>query len=128
MARQAPFDRAAILDQVKKGDHGRVMVAVTDIDGILRGKYMHASGLASALDGGFGFNVFGTDVNDRPYDAPHVSGRRLGFPDAHVRLDPRTFRSVPWDGDVSTSSLISARRPRAGRRRMARRHGRSRRA
>ena len=64
------------------------------------GQYVHADKFFSAVDGGIGFSVFGTDLNDRPYEEGYASGRRLGFPDATVQLDLSTFRRVPWDGDV----------------------------
>ena len=42
-------DPAATVDAVRKSGHGQVKVAVADIDGILRGKYIHARKFASAL-------------------------------------------------------------------------------
>ena len=95
-----PADRAAVLEAVRATGSGKVKVAVADIDGILRGKYVHVDKFFSAVDSGIGFSVFGTDLNDRPYDEGYASGRRLGFPDATVELDLATYRKVPWDGDV----------------------------
>jgi len=97
---EIPGDREAILEAVRTSGGGKVKVAVADIDGILRGKYVHVDKFFSAVDGGIGFSVFGTDLTDRPYDEGYASGRRLGFPDATVELDLDTFRRVPWDGDV----------------------------
>ena len=93
-------DREAVLDAVRASGANKVKVAVADVDGILRGKYVHVEKFFSAVDGGIGFSVFGTDLNDRPYEEGYASGRRLGFPDATVELDLSTFRRVPWDGDV----------------------------
>jgi glutamine synthetase len=93
-------DAAAALEAVRRSGGGRVKVAVSDIDGVLRGKYMHVDKFLSAVESGFGFSVFGCDITDQPYDDAYISGRRLGFPDATVRLDLNTFRHVPWDGDV----------------------------
>jgi glutamine synthetase len=95
-----PQLRAQAVEAVRASSCHRVKLAVTDVDGILRGKVIHSDRFPSVVDGGFGFNVFGCDVSDRPYDDDHLSGRRLGFPDAHVRLDPSTLRKVPWDDDV----------------------------
>ena len=92
--------RTQAIEAVRASPCSRVKLAVTDLDGILRGKVIHADRFVSVLDGGFGFNVFGSDVKDRPYDDDHLSGRGLGFPDANVRLDPSTLRNVPWDDDV----------------------------
>src|SRR6185503_9434868 len=92
--------RAQAIEAVRASRCNRVKLAVTDIDGLLRGKVIHADRFPAVLDGGFGFNVFGSDVKDRPYDDAHLSGRGLGFPDANVRLDLSTLRNVPWDDDV----------------------------
>ena len=57
---------AKIVDAVRKAPGTRVKVAVSDIDGILRGKYIHKEKFASAVEGGFGFCdvVFGWDSHD----------------------------------------------------------------
>jgi glutamine synthetase len=80
----------------------KVKVAATDIDGVLRGKYLHRDKFFAAADGGFGFCdvVFGWDMLDSVYDNTTVTGWQHGFPDAMVRLDLATARRVPWDGDV----------------------------
>jgi len=80
----------------------KVKVAVTDIDGILRGKYIHMDKFTSALDDGFGFCnvVFGWDSGDVCYDNVTYTGWHTGYPDAKVQLDPSTFRRIPWDNDA----------------------------
>ncbi len=80
----------------------RVKVAVSDIDGVLRGKYLHKEKFEGAVDGGFGFCdvVFGWDMMDQCYDNTRVTGWQHGFPDALARLDLATFRRVPWDDNV----------------------------
>lgn len=80
----------------------KVKVAVSDIDGILRGKYIHRDKFFGAAESGFGFCdvVFGWDSHDACYDNTQVTGWQHGFPDALARLDPATARRVPWDGDV----------------------------
>ncbi len=84
----------------------KVKVAVSDIDGILRGKYLHRDKFFSAAKpypaGGFGFCdvVFGWDAHDRCYDNAEVTGWQHGFPDALARIDLDTARRVPWDGEV----------------------------
>jgi glutamine synthetase len=84
----------------------KVKVAVTDIDGVLRGKYLSKdkflSAAASSPNGGFGFCdvVFGWDMNDQCYDNAKLVGWQKGFPDAVVRLDLSTRREVPWDDNV----------------------------
>jgi glutamine synthetase len=95
-------DEAAVLEAVRRTGKGKVKVAVSDIDGVLRGKYLHLDKFVSAVEGGFGFCdvVFGWDMHDQCYDNTQLTGWQHGFPDAMVRLDLRTFRTVPWDGDV----------------------------
>jgi len=95
-------DPAATVDAVRKSGHGQVKVAVADIDGVLRGKYLHIDKFASVVEGGFGFCdvVFGWDMNDQTYDNTQVTGWHQGYPDAMVELDLRTQRAVPWENDV----------------------------
>jgi len=94
--------RHAALDAVERSPGGKVKVAVTDIDGVLRGKYLHKDKFFSAAEGGFGFCdvVFGWDVADSLYDNTTATGWHRGYPDAQVRLDLDTHRQVPWDGNV----------------------------
>jgi glutamine synthetase len=90
------------LKTVQSSASGKVKVAVTDIDGVLRGKYLHKDKFMSAVEGGFGFCdvVFGWDMMDSVYDNTQVTGWQHGFPDAMVQLDLSTGRNVPWDDHV----------------------------
>ena len=87
---------------VRASGAGKVKVACSDIDGILRGKYLHKDKFFGAVDGGFGFCdvVFGWDSSDLCYDNTTVTGWQHGFPDALARLDLGSARRVPWDEDV----------------------------
>jgi len=91
-----------VLDAVRNAPGTRVKVAVSDIDGVLRGKYIHKDKFFSAVDGGFGFCdvVFGWDMNDHCYDNTTLTGWHKGFPDAVARIDLGTHRAVPWDDGV----------------------------
>jgi glutamine synthetase len=91
-----------IVAALRKEGATKVKVACSDIDGILRGKYLHIDKFAAALDSGFGFCdvVFGWDSQDQCYDNTQVTGWQHGFPDALARLDLSTLRRVPWDGKV----------------------------
>jgi glutamine synthetase len=99
---QRAMDSRAALNALGAGDAMKIKVAVTDIDGVLRGKYLHADKFASAMEGGFGFCdvVFGWDMTDAVYDNTTVTGWQHGFPDALARLDPATARRIPWDDQV----------------------------
>jgi len=95
-------DAQAALKVIDASAADKIKVAATDIDGVLRGKYLHKDKFASAVDGGFGFCdvVFGWDMMDSVYDNTTVTGWQHGFPDAMVRLDLTTGRRVPWDDHV----------------------------
>ena len=92
----------SVLESIRKSGVGKVKVACSDIDGILRGKYLHRDKFFGAVEGGFGFCdvVFGWDCSDNCYDNAKVTGWQHGFPDATARLDLTTHRKVPWDGNV----------------------------
>jgi glutamine synthetase len=90
------------LAAVRASGSPKVKVAVSDIDGVLRGKYLHLDKFFGAADGGFGFCdvVFGWDCGDTTYDNARLTGWQHGFPDALARIDLDTLRRVPWDGSV----------------------------
>jgi glutamine synthetase len=90
------------LAALRQSDAGKVKVAVSDIDGILRGKYLHRDKFLGVAESSFGFCdvVFGWDSQDQCYDNTQVTGWHCGFPDANVHLDLGTERHVPWDGGV----------------------------
>ncbi len=95
-------DAANIVEALRKSTIGKVKVAVADIDGILRGKYLHRDKFFSAVESGFGFCdvVLGWDSGDQCYDNTKLTGWHHGFPDALARIDVGTYRTVPWDGGV----------------------------
>jgi glutamine synthetase len=80
----------------------RIRVGVTDIDGILRGKYISQNKRQAAQKSGFGFCnvIFGWDSNDQVYDNTKVSGWHTGYPDAKATLDESTKRAIPWEANA----------------------------
>lgn len=90
------------IDYVNQYELAKVKVAITDIDGVLRGKVIRRDKFLSILDGGFGFCdvVLGWDSSDVAYDNAKFTGWHTGYPDVNVKLDPNTFRKVPWDDDI----------------------------
>ncbi|MBI2082267.1 MAG: glutamine synthetase [Deltaproteobacteria bacterium] len=90
-----------LIAYVEKSPHPEVKVAVCDIDGILRGKYIAKEKLLSSLEKGFGFCdvVFGWDSADVLYDNVQLTGWHTGYPDVLTKLDPATFRKIPWEED-----------------------------
>ena len=91
-----------VLNELEKLSRPKVKVAITDIDGVLRGKYLHRDKFLGAALDGFGFCnvVFGWDSADVCYDDAAYTGWQSGYPDALARVDLSTYRRVPWDGDV----------------------------
>lgn len=91
-----------VLDELRKSGAEKVKVAVTDVDGVLRGKYLHKDKFFSAAEGGFGICnvVFGWDSGDVCYDNSAYTGWHSGYPDAMAQVDLGTLRRVPWDGDI----------------------------
>lgn len=99
---QSVMNAAAVLQEVRNSPKQKVKVAVTDIDGILRGKYLAKEKFLSAAESGFGFCnvVFGWDAGDVCYDNSAYTGWHSGYPDALARVDLSTYRKVPWDDQV----------------------------
>ena len=85
-----------------------VKVAITDIDGVLRGKYMHVDKFIKASKKGFGFCdvIFGWDSNDELYELNNESkdnlftGWHSGFPDVLTNIIPNSGRINPFEEDV----------------------------
>ena len=98
----SPPSPKEVLAAVRASPGHRVKVAIVDIDGILRGKYIHKEKFVSAIEGGFGFCdvVYGWDSHDQCYDNTTLTGWHKGFPDVVARLDLATHRNVPWDDGV----------------------------
>ena len=88
-----------VIKQIRRSEATKVKVAITDLDGVLRGKIIHVDKFLSAAESGFGFCnvVFGWDSSDHAYDNVEYTGWHTGYPDAKVNLDLSTFRTIPWD-------------------------------
>jgi glutamine synthetase len=98
-----PSRPSEILDELRRSPAQKVKVAVTDVDGVLRGKYLHKDKFLAAAEGnGFGFCnvVFGWDSADVCYDNATYTGWHTGYPDAVARIDLATARHVPWEDGV----------------------------
>lgn len=81
----------------------RVKVGGYDVDGILRGKYLTLEKFWGALEEPIGFCdvIFGWDAADALYDNARVTGWHTGYPDTRARIDPTTFRVLPWEPDTA---------------------------
>jgi glutamine synthetase len=96
------MNKKEILQYVKDHPSGKVKIAFTDIDGILRGKYMSSEKFLSVIETGMTFCnvIFGWDAADTAYDNVQYTGWHTGYPDAPAVLDINTFRKIPWENDV----------------------------
>jgi glutamine synthetase len=91
-----------VVEELRALPGSRIKVAIADIDGVLRGKYLHKDKFLSAVTSGFGFCnvVFGWDVGDVTYDNSPYTGWQTGYPDALAQIDLTTYRHVPWDDNI----------------------------
>ena len=97
-----------IIKQVADEKHDKIKFAICDIDGILRGKYIHKSKFldninrnqSNELEGlGFCDVIFGWDSADRCYDNIEFTGWHSGYPDRSAYIDLSTYRKTPWEQD-----------------------------
>ena len=80
----------------------KIKLAVTDIDGILRGKIISLEKFKGIAEKGFGFCdvIFGWDAGDNAYDNAQITGWHTGYPDAQAVVDLSTERKIPWENDL----------------------------
>lgn len=91
-----------IIQAIKENPSNKIRLAVSDIDGVLRGKLVHKQKLLSIIEGGFGFCsvVFGWDIADLAYDNSTYTGWHTGYADAKAALVLDSFRTIPWENDI----------------------------
>lgn len=80
----------------------RIKLGVTDIDGVIRGKYISLDKFESiaASTSGFCDCVMGWDVDDQLYDNASFTGWHTAFPDALYRLDLSTERRLQDENNL----------------------------
>ncbi len=85
------------LAQYREKGVTKVKLGLTDIDGVIRGKYVNVDKFAGLMEklGGFCDCVFGWDVDDQLYEASRYTGWHTGFPDTGFRLLVDTERWLP---------------------------------
>lgn len=89
----------ATTEWLKQSAHPFVKIGVTDIDGILRTKYLGRDKVVESLADGLGFCnvIFQWDANDALYGNGTPDP---GFGDARARLVPGSRRNIPWEGGL----------------------------
>ncbi len=85
-----------LIAQYNKEGIQRIKLGVTDVDGVIRGKYISLDKFESiaASTSGFCDCVFGWDLDDQLYDNATFTGWHTAFPDALFRLDLTTERRL----------------------------------
>jgi len=91
-----------MLSQVKNHPDGKVKIAITDIDGILRGKYISREKFLSISEKGTSFCdvIMGWDSADVLYDKAEITGWHTGYPDSPASIALETYRNIPWENDL----------------------------
>lgn len=93
------MEKQEILAKIKEENYTKIKFAVADIDGILRGKYIHKDKFFDAVDNGLGFCdvIFGWDCADKCYENSEITSWHTGYPDAKATIAMETFRQIPWE-------------------------------
>jgi glutamine synthetase len=93
------IDIGDVREQFREHKIRRVKLAATDIDGVLRGKWISVDKFTSVVESNTGFCdvVFGWDIGDMLYDNVKYTGWHTGYPDATCKVDLQTFRLIPWE-------------------------------
>ncbi|MFT7162519.1 MAG: glutamine synthetase, partial [Bacteroidia bacterium] len=101
------MDIQSIKQLIEEKQIQNIKLAITDIDGVLRGKYISKKKFDSAIEKGFGFCdvIFGWDSNDELYARDSFTGWKTAFPDAWATIDPSSFRMLPTEENKSVLLL-----------------------
>ena len=96
------MNKSGVIEYVKSHPSGKVKIAFSDIDGILRGKYISVEKFLSVIESKSSVCdvIFGWDSGDVAYDNVGYTGWHSGYPDTPAKLDIATFRKIPWENDV----------------------------
>jgi glutamine synthetase len=78
----------------EENPNGFIQYGVTDLDGVLRGKWISVQKALQSMENGLGFCdvVFGWDIADQCIPDLEVTGWQTGYPDAFCQLDFDTYR------------------------------------
>ncbi len=95
-------DAGALLKTYRDEGIERVKLGVTDVDGVIRGKYISLDKFAAiaADTSGFCDCVLGWDVADELYDNATFTGWHTAFPDALYKLDLDSERRLADENNI----------------------------
>lgn len=104
MTSKGQIDAAAdLVRMVEERKLSHVKLGVTDVDGVMRGKYVAASDLMAGLDGDLGLCscLIGWDCDDTLYtnNPDGISGWHTGYPDMPINIAPESVRTLPREFD-----------------------------
>lgn len=90
------------INQWERSGINKIKLALTDIDGVLRGKYISMEKFRSLVTGCGSFCdcTLGWDVNDQLYDNTTFTGWHTAYPDALYKLDFSTERKLKDEGGI----------------------------
>jgi glutamine synthetase len=93
------IDLGDVREQFRESKIQRVKLCATDVDGVLRGKWISVDKFSSIVESTTSFCdvVLGWDIGDMLYDNVKYTGWHTGYPDATCRVDLQTFRIIPWE-------------------------------
>ncbi len=93
---------------VERSSLTHIKLGLSDIDGVIRGKYMRKDKFISSLRHGFAFCdvVMGWDSNDELYDNATFTGWHTAYPDAAARIDPRSCRRLPLERNAQGEDML----------------------
>ena len=96
------MNKENIIKKIQESETTKIKIAIADIDGVLRGKYIHKKKFLDSVDHQLGICdvVFGWDSGDVCYDNVAVTGWHTGYPDARAKIDISTFREIPWENSI----------------------------
>ena len=96
------MNKQEIIQYVKDHASGKVKIAFSDIDGVLRGKYISTEKFLAVCESTTGFCdvIFGWDAGDVAYENSRYTGWHTGYPDCPAQIDLSTFRKIPWESDI----------------------------
>jgi len=88
-----------LIKYINKNNIKNVKISATDIDGVMRGKYINKDKFISVLKSDLGFCdvIFGWDSSDELYTDSKVTGWHSAYPDAKAKIDISTCRKLPLE-------------------------------